>query len=82
VRVCWDPDHPAQMKEIAVPDGSVFVIGDHRSALPGQSRKPIGELVSLKNIRGRVWLIWLSLDPSGERSWFSRIRFDRMFRSV
>ncbi len=82
VRACWDPDQPAQMKEIVVPDGSVFVVADYRSPIPLDSRKPVGEIVPLQNIKGHVLLIWLSVEPKEERSWFSRIRFDRMFRSV
>lgn len=82
VRACWDQDQPANLKEVQVPEGSVFVLADHRSPIPLDSRKPVGELVSVKNIRGRVWLIWLSVESKSERSWISRIRFDRMFRSV
>jgi signal peptidase I len=82
VRACWESEHGAQLNELAVPEGAVFVIGDHRSALPGMSKKPIGELVPLKYVKGRVMFIWISVEPSRERSWFSRIRFDRIFQRV
>lgn len=71
----------ASFGPVVVPPGQIFVLGDNRDS-SDDSR--YWGAVPLKNIEGRVTLIWLSFD------WINRwgddhypsVRWDRLFRAV
>ena len=75
-------DHPL-MKDFGpelVPDQSVFVIGDSRTA-PDPKKGKGWEIIPFSAIIGKVLWIWLSIDPQ-ESGWVPHFRFERMFRRV
>jgi signal peptidase I len=83
--VCWEPPLGEDFGPITVPPDSVFVLGDLRSQA-NDSRKSKGwGVVPITSLKGSAWWIWLSIEPRGQSapsSWFSRIRFERMFQRV
>ncbi len=83
-RVCSTGEPGLSIPPTLVPEGQIFVLGDDRSIVLNEPRRVISSLVSIKYLRGKVLWIWLSVEPGkhADRSWFSRIRFDRMFRRV
>lgn len=84
-QVCWEPPLPADLPEQVVPEGSVYVLGDLRTR-PADSRQRTGNgLIPVSSLKGRALWVWLSIEPAARREeagWFSRIRFERMFRRI
>lgn len=84
--ICFEAPLMTTEKEIIVPMGEVFVAGDFRSVPPESRRlKPFG-LVPVSLIYGKAKFIWLSIQPPGSTGaggdWFSRIRFQRLFKPI
>ncbi len=81
--VCTESPEAHLDEPITVRGGHVFVLGDLRANAPEITRlKTMGE-VPISAIRGKASLVWLSIQPpkaGGE--WFSRIRFNRMFKRI
>ena len=84
--ICFEAPLYSTEKEVTVPAGQVFVVGDMRSMPMEMRRLRTGGLVPFDQIKGRDLFIWLSIQPpSGTGSggdWFSRIRFDRLFHKI
>lgn len=83
--VCWEPPLPDDFGPERVPEGHVFVLGDLRTASPDSQNGRNWGMMPLQAIEGKAAWIWLSVQPSGfgeSGGWFSRIRFERMFRSI
>lgn len=72
------PDQPA----IRVPQGTAFLMADLRTQLSGDF--PAATLVPLRSILGQAQWIWISIRPGPEsqQGFFSRLRFERLFRRV
>jgi signal peptidase I len=84
--VCFEPPLFAIEKEITVPPGQVYVVGDLRS-MPFETRRlKVGGLVPIERVKGRALFVWLSIQPPGTTGaggdWFSRVRFDRLFHKI
>lgn len=85
--VCWEPPILNQDQSILLGDDEFFVVGDLRTQPSEVKRlKPFGK-ITFNSIHGKAKYIWLSIQPhaagrSINDSWFSRIRFDRMFRRI
>lgn len=70
--VIYNKDHkPEQLGPIVVPEGEVFLLGDHRD---NSDDSRYWGMVPKKNLDGKVVLIWFSVDPET-----SQIRWDRLF---
>lgn len=63
-RVKWDSNDTKEMAEITVPDGSVFVMGDNRSAT--KDSREFGT-VPLMDVVGKARQIWFSKGADGVR---------------
>lgn len=84
--VCWEPPLLEDFGPERIPEGSIFVLGDHRSQAPdtGKRQKTWGVIPSA-TVKGTAELIWLSIEPrrsGGALAWFPRLRFDRMMKRV
>lgn len=83
--VCWETPFVNFAEPVKVGEGEIFVIGDLRTEPPESRRlKAYGKL-PLSSVKGKATLIWLSILPPGSETggdWFSRIRFDRMFKRI
>lgn len=66
---------------VVVPPGEVFLMGDNRDA--SEDSRYWGS-VPLENVKGRVVLIWFSLNSIDKRfgSRFPQVRWDRIFSTV
>lgn len=62
-----------------VPPGSIFVMGDNRDS-SDDSR--YWGMIPLKNVDGRIFAIWLSLDWQKEPGGFPAVRWDRLMAPV
>ncbi|MBC7691874.1 MAG: signal peptidase I [Methylotenera sp.] len=83
--VCWEPPHLELTKPMLIGENQIFVVGDARSEFPEYKPAKNWALVPLSSLKGRALWVWLSIDPQGDRapsSWFSRVRFERMFRPI
>lgn len=84
--VCFEPPLYAVEREITVPPNQVYVVGDLRTAPYELRRLKVGGLVPFDRLKGRALFIWLSIEPPGVPGagdgWFSRIRFERLFRRI
>jgi signal peptidase I len=81
--VCLEPPAMSDVAKQVVPPGSVYVLGDLRSAqqiMLADVGKSWG-VVPVSAVKGRVLCIWLSIEP-GSNGLFPKIRFDRMFEGV
>jgi len=83
--VCFEPPLLSTDSPIRVPEGSVFAVGDLRVS-PNEIRKMKTQgIVPIGNLRGRAEFVWLSIQPpntAGGGEWFSRIRFNRIFKRI
>lgn len=84
-QVCWDPPLLNDLPPTQIPPNSLFVLGDLRTQ-PQDIRKQKGwGMIPVSSIKAKALWIWLSIEPPtlrGESSWFSRIRFERMFKAI
>jgi signal peptidase I len=84
--VCWEPPLLEDQAPVKVPPGSVFVLGDLRTRSSELGRRAGIGIIPMDAIKAKALLIWLSIEPRGSAApasgWFSRIRFERMFRSI
>jgi signal peptidase I len=86
--VCWEPPYEEDSGVVQVPDGSLFLLGDYRTAnrwTPSRNYragKPLRNwaVAPIDAVKGRARWIWLSVEP--DAGWFPRFRFDRMFRRI
>lgn len=84
--ICIEPPLMESPQEWVVPQDEVFLIGDYRS-IPSEPRrlKPFG-LTPVSKIKGKAKFVWISIQPPGPTGaggdWFSRIRFDRILKSI
>ncbi len=83
--VCFEPPLLSTEEEITVPPGNAFVTGDLRTSPNELRRLKTQGLVPFESIHGRAQFVWLSIQPSSASSsgdWFSRIRFNRLFKRI
>lgn len=84
--VCFDPPILTTEKTITVPANQVFVAGDLRSMPADGRRLRAAGLVPYSSLRGRAEFVWLSIQSPGNPNtggdWFSRIRFNRIFKKI
>jgi signal peptidase I len=83
--VCFEPPLISTEEEITVPPGNAFVAGDLRSSPNEIRRLKTQGLVPFQSVQGRAQFVWLSIQaPSASSSgdWFSRIRFNRLFKRI
>ncbi|UJR85391.1 signal peptidase I [Sandaracinus amylolyticus] len=59
---------PESMPEAVVPEGHVFVLGDHRDR-SNDSRNPVIGMVPVSRLRGRVSHVYWSVGESGRARW-------------
>ncbi len=64
-----------------IPEGHVFVMGDHRDQ-SNDSRNPLVGAVPISRIKGRARFIYLSSDPDSASFWWERMRWYRMGESL
>ncbi len=71
-----------EMPRTQVPKEMVFLMADLRTQLSGDF--PAASLVPLSSILGKAQWIWISIRPGPEsqQGFFSRLRFERLFRRV
>lgn len=81
------------MSEMSVPQGHVFIMGDHRDH-SNDSRNPGLGMVPISRLRGKaLWVYWSAAHPKGffatlfsepakVVSYFKSLRFERFFISV
>jgi len=83
--ICRDTPVMENFGPEIIPDHSVFVLGDQRTASEMKKRKPWA-MVPLSSIQGKGFYIWLSIEPVPHfgqgGSWFPHFRLNRMFRRV
>ena len=73
--VIYNKDHkPEELGPIIVPEGEVFLLGDHRD---NSDDSRYWGMVPKKNLDGKVFLVWYSVDPET-----SKIRWNRVFSSL
>lgn len=74
-----------------VPEGSVFVLGDHRTQMQvnvsnsrAQQTDRVWAIVPMKGLEGRVKSVLFSIEPKSSRDadWFSRIRINRVLMGL
>jgi signal peptidase I len=83
--ICFEPPLLSTEDTITVPDGNAFVVGDLRSSPDEFRRLKSQGVVPFSGFRGRATFIWLSIQPRTGGSggdWFSRIRFNRLFKRI
>ncbi|MBY0469985.1 signal peptidase I [bacterium] len=81
--ICWEPPTLEDYGPEKVPEGFVFVLGDLRTQGKDLRRLRGWGLVPASAVKARALWIWLSIEPAGAGgSWFSRIRFERMFKRI
>jgi signal peptidase I len=82
--VCIEPPPITVDKELVVPEGNAFVVGDLRTAPFETRRLKASGLAPFEGIKGRALFVWLSIQPPGAAGgdWFSRIRFERLFHKI
>jgi signal peptidase I len=84
--VCAEPPILTDFGPTRVPEDSILVMGDFRVQLQDRMREiPNWHLVKKSDVKAKAIWIWLSLEPrteSAQGNWFSRIRFERMARSI
>jgi signal peptidase I len=86
--VCWERPFEEDSGVVQVPEGSLFLLGDYRTAnrwAPSRNYragKPLRNwsVAPVSSVKGQARWIWLSVEP--EAGWFPRFRFDRMFRRI
>lgn len=85
-QVCFEPPALIMEKEVTVPEGSVYIVGDLRSSPPEGRRLKLLGSTPISLIHGKALFIWLSIQPPGNMAtgsdWFSRVRFNRLFKSI
>lgn len=73
--VIYNKDHkPEELGPIVVPQGEVFLLGDHRD---NSDDSRYWGMVPTANLAGKVVVIWFSVDPET-----SKIRWNRIFNSL
>lgn len=73
--VIYNKDHkPEQLGPIVVPEGEVFLLGDHRD---NSDDSRYWGMVPKKNLDGKVILVWFSVDPET-----SGVRWNRIFKNL
>jgi signal peptidase I len=83
--VCFQAPLLSTAETIVVPDGQAFVVGDFRTAPNEIRRLKTQGLVPFTGLRGRAQFVWLSIQPPTVvpgADWFSRIRFNRLFKGI
>lgn len=83
--VCWEQPVVDDFGPVKVPKKHVFVLGDYRSKESGPPKKGSWGMVPVQFIKAKPRWIWMSVEPprfGGYTSWFSRIRFERMFEPI
>jgi signal peptidase I len=79
--ICWEPPVIDDFGPATVPQGSVFLVGDSRTKTPDARKSISWGMIPIAAVKAKAMWVWLSMDPS-KSQWFSRIRFERMFRSI
>jgi signal peptidase I len=83
--VCWEPPLMPDLSRVIVPPGQVFMLGDQRTRSDDLTKRAGTGLVPIRAITARALWVWLSIEPRtdhGPSGWFSRIRFERMFKEI
>lgn len=69
-----------------IPEDQVLVLGDLRTQWSDHSKKYKNwHMVPIRALKAKALWIWLSVEPKSTDApsgWFSRIRFERMFRTI
>ncbi len=84
--ICMEQPLMEAAPEVEVPANQVFVVGDYRSVPTEPRRLKLFGLAPISKIKGKAKFIWISINPPGATGaggdWFSRIRFDRILKSI
>jgi signal peptidase I len=83
--VCWEPPVMENFGPEKVPADHVFVLGDLRSQPTDIRKARSWGMIPLSSVKAKALWTWLSIEPPGsgaQPNWFSRIRFERMFRGI
>ncbi len=76
-----DPVAPPTFPKVKVPLDSILVAADFRSQVDAKKNKT-WSIVPTTDVKGRPWLIWLSIDYEQTTSWLPSIRWDRIFQKI
>jgi signal peptidase I len=81
---CTDLEAPLSFPAQTVPQNHFFVAGDFRSDILAKS-PTYCPLAARDTIRGKPWMVWLSIDPLNTvqgSNWFPQLRRERIFQKI